>query len=48
MLMLVAPILGACNLPPPTAPGPDAPRNGEGLYVDPRYGTLLPGGPPVF
>ena len=28
--------------------GPDTPRNGAGLPVDPIYGTPLPGTPKVF
>jgi hypothetical protein len=35
-------LLGACNDAHPLY-GPDAPRNGAGMPVDPIYGTQLPG-----
>jgi hypothetical protein len=35
-------LLGACNDAHPLY-GPDTPRNGAGMPVDPVYGTQLPG-----
>ena len=32
----------------PAGPGPGWPRNGDGVPVDPTYGTPLPGRPPVY
>jgi hypothetical protein len=40
-------LLGACNDMHPLY-GPDTPRNGDGMPVDPTYGTQLPGTAKVY
>jgi hypothetical protein len=43
LIAIVLPLLlGGCNDAHPLY-GPDAPRNGAGMPVDPVYGTQLPG-----
>jgi hypothetical protein len=40
-------LLGACNDAHPLY-GPNSPRNGDGMPVDPVYGTQLPGTAKVY
>jgi hypothetical protein len=48
LLAIVLPVLlGACNDAHPLY-GPNTPRNGDGMPVDPVYGTQLPGTAKVY
>jgi hypothetical protein len=48
LVAIVLPLLlGGCNDAHPLF-GPDTPRNGDGMPVDPVYGTQLPGTAKVY
>jgi hypothetical protein len=48
LIAIVLPLLlGGCNDAHPLY-GPDTPRNGDGMPVDPVYGTQLPGTAKVY